>query len=100
MCALLTVRRDAYMPTKDVGTQAPPAVDGSRQEGEIRFSQFLSPPQQAHDDKGSGKKRTPEPRTRWHWGGLLDRDRIQHGGHDGCGKDADASADGRSALVS
>ena len=68
------------------------SVEGSRQQGEIRPGQFLSPPEQAHDDKeiSIGKKRTPEFRH---------RDRIRHGGDDGHGQDADPSADGRSALL-
>jgi hypothetical protein len=36
------------------------SVEGSRQQGEIRLGEFVSPPEQAHDDKESGKKRTPE----------------------------------------
>ena len=38
------------------------SVEGSRQQGEIRLGEFLSPPEQAHDDKeiSMGKKRTPE----------------------------------------
>jgi hypothetical protein len=32
--------------------QCPRSVEGSRQEGEIRLGEFLSPPEQARDDKG------------------------------------------------
>jgi len=39
------------------------SVEGSRQPGEIRLGEFLSPPEQAHDDKEIGKKRTPELRS-------------------------------------
>jgi hypothetical protein len=40
-------------------------VEGSRPQGEIRLGEFLSPPEQAHDDKeiSMGKKRTPEFRS-------------------------------------
>jgi hypothetical protein len=62
--------------------QCPRSVEGSRQQGEIRLGEFLSPPEQAHSDKeiSIGKKRTPEFRH---------RDRIRHGGDNGYGKDAD-----------
>jgi hypothetical protein len=62
--------------------QCPRSVEGSRQQGKIRLGEFLSPPEQAHDDKevSIGKKRTPDFRH---------RDRIRHGGDDGHGKDAD-----------
>jgi hypothetical protein len=43
------------------------SVEGSRQQGEIRVGELLSPPEQAHSDKGIGKKTTPEPCTRWYW---------------------------------
>jgi hypothetical protein len=45
--------------------QCPRSVEGSRQQGEIRLSEFLSPPEQAHDDKEMSirKKRTPEFRS-------------------------------------
>jgi hypothetical protein len=58
------------------------SVEGPRQEGEIRLAEFLSLPEQAHDDNeiAVGKKRTPDFRH---------RDRIRHGGDDGYGKDAD-----------
>jgi hypothetical protein len=38
----------------------PRSVEGSRQQGEIRLGEFLSPPEQAHDDKeiSIGKKRS------------------------------------------
>jgi hypothetical protein len=38
------------------------SVEGWRQQGEVRLGEFLSPPEQAHDDKETsmGKKRTPE----------------------------------------
>ena len=62
--------------------QCPRSVEGSRQQGEVRLGEFLSPPEQAHGDKeiSIGKKRTPEFRH---------RDRIRHGGDDSDGKDAD-----------
>jgi hypothetical protein len=67
--------------------QCPRSVEGSRQQGEIRLGEFLSPPEQAHDDKeiSIGKKRTPEFRH---------RDRIRHGGDDSYGKDADRETGG------
>jgi len=40
------------------------SVEGSCQQGEVRLGELLSPPEQAHDDKEIGKKRTPEPPTR------------------------------------
>jgi hypothetical protein len=45
--------------------QCPRSVEGSRQQGEVRLGEFLSPPEQAHDDKeiSIGKKRTPEFRS-------------------------------------
>jgi hypothetical protein len=43
------------------------SVEGSGQQDEIRLGEFPSPPEQAHDDEEMGKKRTPEPRTRWYW---------------------------------
>jgi hypothetical protein len=60
--------------------QCPRSVEGSRQEGELRLGEFLPPPEQAHDDKEGGKKRTPEFRH---------RDKIWHGGDNSYGKDAD-----------
>jgi len=65
----------------------PRSVEGSLQQGEIRRGEFLSPPEQAHDDKevSFGKKRTPEFRH---------RDRIRHGGDNGYGKDADRKTGG------
>jgi hypothetical protein len=43
--------------------QCPRSVEGSRQQGEIRLGEFLSPPEQAHGDKEIGNKRTPEFRS-------------------------------------
>jgi hypothetical protein len=45
--------------------QRPRSVEGWRQPGEIRLGEFLSPPEQAHDDQeiSIGKKRTPEFRS-------------------------------------
>ena len=62
--------------------QCPRSVEGARQQGKIRLGEFLSPPEQAHDDKeiSIGKKRTPE---------FGHHDRIRHGGDDSYGKDAD-----------
>jgi hypothetical protein len=39
--------------------RCPRSVEGSRQQSEIRLGEFLSPPEQAHDDKeiSIGKKR-------------------------------------------
>ena len=67
--------------------QCPRSVEGSRQQGEIRLCEFLSPPEQAHDDKeiSIGKKRTPE---------FGHHDRIRHGGDDSYGKDADRKIGG------
>jgi hypothetical protein len=72
--------------------QRPRSVEGSRQEGEIRLSEFLSSPQQAHDDKeiSIGKKSTPDFRH---------RDRIRHGGDNGYGKDADRETGGPRYLL-
>jgi hypothetical protein len=39
------------------------SVEGSRQQGEIRLGDFLSPPEQAHGDKEMGKKGTEELRS-------------------------------------
>jgi hypothetical protein len=66
------------------------SVEGSRQQGEIRLGEFLSPPEQPHDDKeiSIGKKKTPEPRTRWYRAELRHRARIRHGGDNSYGKDA------------
>jgi hypothetical protein len=52
--------------------QCPRSARGSRQQGEIRLGEFLSPPEQVHGDKevSIGKKRAPEFRH---------RDRIRHG---------------------
>ena len=62
---------------------SPRSVEGSRQQGEVRLGEFLSPPEQAHDNKeiSIGKKRTPEFRH---------RARIRHDGDNGYGKDADS----------
>jgi len=70
----------------------PRSVEGSRQQGEVRRGEFLSPAEQAHGDKGIsiGKKRTPEFRH---------RDRIRHGGDDGHGKDADRETGGPRYLL-
>jgi len=70
----------------------PRSVEGSRQQGEIRLSEFLSPPEQAHDDKeiSLGKKKTPEFRR---------RDRIRRGGDDSYGKDADCKTGGPRYLL-
>jgi hypothetical protein len=65
--------------------RCPRSVEGSRQQGEIRLGEFLSPPEQAHSDKEMGKKRTPEFRH---------RDRTRHGGDDSYGKDADRKSGG------
>ena len=72
--------------------QCPRSVEGSRQQGEIRLGEFLSPPEQAHDDKeiSIGKKRTPEFRH---------RDRIRHGGDNNYGKDADRKIGGPRYLL-
>jgi len=45
--------------------QRPRSVEGPRQQGEIRLGEFLSPPEQARDDKemSIGRKRTPEFRS-------------------------------------
>jgi hypothetical protein len=67
------------------------SVEGSRQPGEIRLGEFLSPPEQAHDDKESGKKRTPEFRH---------RERIRQGSGDRQGKDADRKIGGPRYLAS
>jgi len=73
--------------------QCPRSVEGSRQQGEIRLGEFLSPREQAHDDKeiSIGKKRTPEFRH---------RDRIRHGGDNNYGKDADRKIGGPRYLLS
>jgi hypothetical protein len=78
------------------------SVEGSHQPGEVRPGEFLSPPEQAHRDKEIGKKRTPEPGTRWYRAEFRHRDRVWHSGDDGDGKDADpAGRDGpRYLLVS
>jgi hypothetical protein len=72
--------------------QCPRSVEGSRQQGEIRLGEFLSPPEQAHDDKeiSMGKKRTPEFRQ---------RHRIRHGGDKSFGKDADRKIGGPRYLL-
>jgi hypothetical protein len=72
--------------------QCPRSVEGSRQQGEVRLGEFLSPPEQAHGDKeiSIGKKRTPEFRH---------RDRIRHGGDDSDGKDADRKTGGPRYLL-
>jgi hypothetical protein len=56
------------------GVQCPRPVEGSRQEGEVRLGEFLSPPEQAHGDKGSGEKRPP---------GFRDCGGIRQGGDGG-----------------
>ena len=71
--------------------QCPRSVEGSRQQGEVRLGEFLSPPEQAHDDKESGKKRTPEFRH---------RERIRHGGNNRYGEDADRKIGGPRYLLS
>jgi len=45
--------------------QCPRSVEGSRQQGEVRLGEFLSPPEQTHDDKeiSMGKKKTAEFRS-------------------------------------
>jgi len=72
--------------------QCPRSVEGSRQQGEVRLGEFLSPPEQAHADEeiSIGKKRTPEFRH---------RDRIRRGGDDGDGKDADRKTGGPRYLL-
>ena len=75
-------------PSRQVkSVQGPRSIEGSRQKGEIRSSQFLSSPQQAHDDKevSIGEKRAPE---------LRHRDRIRQGGDNSYGKDADRKTGG------
>jgi hypothetical protein len=47
--------------------------------------ELLSPPEQAHGEREIGTKRTPEFRR---------RNRIQHGGDGGYGKDADRRTGG------
>jgi hypothetical protein len=48
------------------GPQAPDrSVETSRQKGEVRLGEFLSPPEQARGGKEIGKKKMPEPRTGW-----------------------------------
>jgi len=68
------------------------SVEGSHQPGEIRLGEFLSPAEQAHDDKerSIGKKRTPEFRH---------RDRIRHSGDHNYGKDADREIGGPHYLL-
>ena len=70
------------------------SVEGSCRQGEIRLGELPSPPEQAHDDKEIGKKRKPEPRTRWYRAEFRHRDRIRHGGDNGYGKDADRKTAG------
>jgi hypothetical protein len=45
--------------------QRPRSVEGPRQQGEIRLGEFLSPPEQTHDDKeiSIGKKRSFDTAT-------------------------------------
>ena len=71
--------------------QCPRSVEDSRQQGEVRLGEFLSPPEQAHDDKeiSIGRKKTPEFRH---------RDRIWHGSDDGYRKDADRKTGGLRLL--
>jgi hypothetical protein len=61
------------------------------QHGKARLGEFPSPPEQAHDDKEMGKKRTPEFRH---------RDRIRRGGDNGHGRDADRKTGGPRYLLS
>jgi hypothetical protein len=72
--------------------QGPRSVEGSRQQGEISLGEFLSPPEQAQDDKeiSIGKKRTPESRH---------RDGTRHGGDSSYGKDADRKIGGPRYLL-
>ena len=72
--------------------QRPCSVEASRQQGEIRLGEFLSPPEQAHDDKeiSIGKKRTPEFRH---------RHSIRHGGDNRYGEDADRKGGGATGLL-
>jgi len=72
--------------------ERPSPVEGARQQGEVRLGEFLSPPEQAHDDKeiSMGKKRTPEFRH---------RDRIRHGSDHRYGKDADRKIGGPRYLL-
>ena len=53
--------------------QCPRSVEGSRQQGEIRLGEFLSPPEQAHDDKeiSLGKKRMPSFDTAIEYGAVV-----------------------------
>ena len=66
------------------------SVEGSRQGGEVRLGELLSPPEEAHGDKEIGKKRTPEVRH---------RHTIRRGGDDGHGRDADRKTGGPRYLV-
>ena len=78
-------------PSREVKrVQCPRSVEGSRQQGEIRLGESLSPPEQAHGDKEIGKKRTPEFRH---------RDRIRHGYDDSYGRDADRKIGGPRYLL-
>lgn len=72
--------------------QCPRSVEGSRQPGEIRLGEFLSPPEQASDDKeiSIGKKRTAEFRH---------RDRIRRVDDSSYGKDADRKIGGPRYLL-
>jgi hypothetical protein len=72
--------------------QRPRSVEGSRQQSEIRLGEFLSPPEQAHDDKeiSMGKKRPPE---------FPHRGRIRRGGDNSYGRDADRKTGGPRYLL-
>jgi hypothetical protein len=76
------------------------SVEGSCQQNQISRSEFLSPPEQAYGDKEIGKKKTPEPRTRWYRAEFRQRYKIRHGGDNSYGKDADRKIGGPRYLLS
>jgi hypothetical protein len=61
--------------------QWPRSVEGPGQQGEIRLGELLLPPEQAPGDKEIGKKRRPEPCTRWYRAEFrsVGRRTIEHG---------------------
>ena len=71
----------------------------ARASREVRLGEFLSPPEQAHGDKETGEKRTPEPGTVWYWAEFRHRDRMRHGGDNGYGKDANRKIGGPRYLL-